>query len=149
MKIYVDADACPVKDQIYRVAKRYDVPVVVVANSFLRVPQDVALIQVEGGMDVADDWIVEAAAPGDIVATADLPLANRVLASGVTAIDFRGNEFTMDSIGSMMASRELAHLIRQSGGHAGGPKPLSQRERGLFAGKLDEVINRLRRPAGG
>ncbi len=145
----MDADACPVKEQIYRVGARYDVPVIVVANSRLRVPEGVVLEVVAGGMDVADDWIADSAVPGDIVATADIPLANRVLSAGVVAIDFRGREFSMDSIGSMMASRELAGLIRDSGGFAGGPKPLSQRERGLFAGKLDEVVNRLRREQSG
>ena len=147
MKIYVDADACPVKDQVYRVAARYDVPVIVVANSFLRVPDGVRFVQVEGGPDIADDWIAEAAGPGDIVTTADIPLANRSIEAGALAIDFRGREFTPDAIGGMMASRELGQLVRQSGGFTGGPKPLSQRERGLFAGKLDEAVNRLRRAA--
>ncbi len=147
MKIYVDADACPVKEQIYRVGARYDVPVVVVANSFLHVPEGVAFVEVEGGPDIADDWIAEHAEAGDVVTTADIPLANRAIAAGAVAIDFRGREFTEDAIGGMMASRELGQLVRQSGGFTGGPKPLSQRERGLFAGKLDEVVNRMRRLA--
>ena len=145
MTIYVDGDACPVKDTIYRVAARYDIPVVVVANSFMRIPATVKFVQVEGGPDVADDWIVAAVGSGDIVTTADIPLAGRVLESGAVAIDYRGMEFTHDAIGGMLASRELGQLVRMSGGMTRGPKPLTDRERGRFAAKLDEVINRVRR----
>lgn len=143
--IYVDADACPVKEQIYRVAARYDIDVTVVSNTYMRVPEGIRFVQVAGGLDVADDWIADAAGPGDIVTTADIPLAHRSIEAGATVIDFRGREFTSDAIGGLMASRELGQLIRASGGNTGGPKPLSQRDRGLFAGKLDEVVNRLRR----
>lgn len=145
MRIFVDADACPVKEQIYRVGARYNVPVIVVANTRLRVPEGVELVVVPDGLDAADDWIVESAVPGDIVTTADIPLAHRVVTAGVLAIDFRGSEFTPDAIGAMMASREIGLLIRQSGGFTGGPKPISQRDRGLFAGKLDEAVVRLRK----
>ena len=147
--IYVDGDACPVKEQVYRVAARYHVPVVVVANSVLRVPGDgdVSFVQVVGGLDVADDWIAERAEAGDIVATADIPLASRVLERGAVCIDFRGKEFSADAIGGMMASREIALLLRQGGGYSGGPPPISARDRGLFAGKLDEVVNRVLRAA--
>ncbi len=147
MTIYVDADACPVKLEIYRVAVRYTLPVVVVANTPLRVPDegDVSFVLVSGGADIADDWIAERAEPGDIVATADLPLAGRALTRGAVAVDFRGVEFTTDSIGGLLASREIAQLLRATGSYTGGPKPLTQKERGRFAGKLDEIVNRLRR----
>jgi uncharacterized protein YaiI (UPF0178 family) len=146
MTIYVDADACPVKDQIYRVAARDGIEVVVVANSFMRVPSRpyISLVVVEGGLDVADDWIAAAAGDGDVVTTADIPLASRALACGAVAIDFRGKEFTADSIGGLLASRDLAQQLRMAGAVTRGPSPLSRRERGLFAGKLDEVLNRLR-----
>lgn len=147
--LYVDGDACPVKPEAYRVAARYGVPVVLVANSFLRVPEGgaVTFVQVPGGPDAADDWIAESVAAGDIVATADLPLAGRALAKGALALDFRGVEFTLDAIGGLLASREIAQLLRETGSYSGGPKPLSPRERGRFAGKLHEVINRLLRQA--
>jgi uncharacterized protein YaiI (UPF0178 family) len=147
MTIYVDGDACPVKDETYRVAARYLMPVVVVANSPFRVPEGggVSFVHVRGGSDIADDWIAEAAGPGDVVATADLPLAGRALARGAIALDFRGVEFTDDAIGGLLASREIAQLLRATESYSGGPKPFSQRERGRYLSKLDEVINRLRR----
>jgi uncharacterized protein YaiI (UPF0178 family) len=136
-----------VKEQIYRVAARYGLDVVVVANSYMRVPQQpgVSFIEVPGGPDIADDFIAEAAEAGDIVTTADLPLAGRALERGAIAIDFRGKEFTPEAIGGLLASREIAQLLRLGGNYSGGPPPLSQRDRGLFAGKLDEVVNRMLR----
>ena len=149
MTIYVDGDACPVKDETYRVAGRYRIPVVVVANSPLRVPEGggVEFVHVRGGSDVADDWIAAAAGAGDIVATADLPLAARALERGAIAIDFRGVEFTPDAIGGLLASREISQYLRSTESYSGGPKPFNQRERGRYLGKLDEVINRIRRRA--
>lgn len=149
MTIYVDGDACPVKTEIYRVAARYRIPVVLVANARMRVPEtgDVSFVHVPGGADVVDDWIAGAAGPGDVVATADLPLAGRVLASGAVALDFRGGEFTADAIGDLLASREIARWLRSTGSYGGGPAPFGQRERGRFAGKLDEVVNRVLRNA--
>ncbi len=149
MKIYVDADACPVKEHIYRVAARYRLPVVVVANSRMRVPDTpgVELMIVEGGMDVADDWIAEHVEAGDVVTTADLPLAGRAVERGAACIDFRGKEFTPDAIGGLLATREVAQYLRGSGVYGGGPPPLSPRDRGRFAGKLDEVVNRMLRAA--
>lgn len=147
MIIYVDADACPVKEQVYRVAQRYSVDVVLVANNFMRVPKQrgVSFVQVAGGLDVADDWIAGAVGPGDIVTTADLPLAGRAIERGAVALDFRGKELTPAAIGGLLASREISAHLRMAGEFTVGPRPLSQRERGLFAGKLDEVVNRLRR----
>ena len=151
MTIYLDGDACPVKEETYRVAARYAIPVVLVANAPLRVPDGggVTFVHVPGGPDIVDDWIAAAAGPGDIVATADLPLAGRALDRGAIALDFRGVEFTPDAIGGLLASREIAQRLRATASYGGGPKPFTQRERGRFAGKLDEVINRLRRRASG
>ena len=147
MRILVDADACPVKEQVYRVAARYGIPVLVVANSALRVPDqgDVSFVHVPGGLDAVDDWIADEASPADIVTTADLPLAGRVVDKGATCIDFRGKEFTADSLGGLLASREVAQYLRGFGAYGGGPPPLNARDRGRFAGKLDEVVNRQRR----
>jgi uncharacterized protein YaiI (UPF0178 family) len=147
VRIVVDADACPVKEQIYRVAARYNLPVLIVANSPMRVPEQpgIEFVHIPGGLDAVDDWIAEQATADDIVATADLPLAGRVLEKGATCLDFRGREFTDDSVGGLLASREVAQYLRGYGAYTGGPPPLNPRDRGLFAGKLDEVVNRLRR----
>jgi uncharacterized protein len=151
MKIYVDADACPVKEQIYRVAERYELPVVLAANSPMRIPQQpgIELVVVPGSFDVVDDWIAEHVEPGDIVATADVDLAGRVVDRGAICVDFRGKEFTPDALGGMLASREVAQYLRGVGVYGGGPPPLTPRDRGRFASKLDEVVNRLRRAARG
>ena len=140
----MDADACPVKEQVYRVAARYSVPVLIVANAPLRMPDQlgVSFVHVPGGLDAVDDWIAEATTPADIVTTADIPLAARVVKIGATCIDFRGGEFTDDTIGGMMASREIAQYLRGFGAYGGGPPPLGPKDRGKFAGKLDEVVNR-------
>lgn len=149
MKIYVDADACPVKEQIYRVAARYELPVVVVANTHLRVPdqEGVESVHVPGGIEVVDDWIAEQVAAGDIVTTADILLAGRVVDRGAVCIDFRGKEYTADALGGLLATREVAQYLRGSGVYSGGPPALTPRDRGRFAGKLDEVVNRLLRAA--
>ncbi|MFN8523457.1 MAG: YaiI/YqxD family protein [Chloroflexota bacterium] len=149
MTIYVDADACPVKEQIYRVAARYGLPVLVVANSRLRVPEQagVSFVHVPGGFEAVDDWIAGEAGAGDIVTTADILLAGRVVDRGAACIDFRGKEFTADALGGLLASREVAQFLRGNGSYTGGPPPLGPRDRGLFAGKLDEVVNRLLRAA--
>jgi uncharacterized protein len=149
VKIYVDADACPVKEQVYRVAARYRLPVLVVANSPLRVPaQDgVESVHVPGGFEAVDDWIADRATAGDVVATADILLAARVVDRGAVCIDFRGKEFTADALGGLLATREVAQYLRGMGTYSGGPPALSPRDRGRFAGKLDEVVNRLLRAA--
>ena len=149
MTIYADGDACPVKEETYRVAARYAIPVVVVANSPLRVPEGggVTFRHVPGGADAADDWIAAAVGPGDIVATADLPLAGRALDRGALAIDFRGVEFTPAAIGGLLASREIAQWLRATASYGGGPAPFGPKDRGRYAGKLDELVNRLRRRA--
>jgi len=149
MRILVDADACPVKEQIYRVAARYKLPVLVIANAPMRVPDQpgVSFVHVPGGLDAVDDWIAEAAASDDIVTTADIPLAGRLVDRGAICIDFRGKEYTVDSLGGLLASREIAQYLRGYGAYGGGPPPLNARDRGRFAGKLDEVINRHLRNA--
>jgi uncharacterized protein YaiI (UPF0178 family) len=147
VRILVDADACPVKEQIYRVAARYSLPVLIVANAPMRIPSQpgVEFVLVSGGLDIADDWIAAEATEGDIVTTADILLAGRVVEKGAVCIDFRGKEYTPDALGGMLASREVAQYLRGYGAYGGGPPPLSPRDRGLFAGKLDEVVNRQRR----
>lgn len=147
MRILVDADACPVKEQIYRVAARYGLPVLIVANAMMRVPEQsgVEFVHVPGGLDAVDDWIADAATSADIVTTADILLAGRVVDKGAACIDFRGKEYTADALGGLLATREIAQYLRGYGAYGGGPPPLNSRDRGRFAGKLDEVVNRQRR----
>jgi hypothetical protein len=147
--IYVDADACPVKEEVYRVAARYALPVVLVANSRMRVPEGggVQLVVVAGGrLDSADDWIAARAGPTDIVVTADIPLASRCVAAGARVLDPRGRIHTEDSVGDALATRNLMADLREAGTiTGGGPEPLGKRERSLFLQKLDELVNRVRR----
>jgi uncharacterized protein YaiI (UPF0178 family) len=143
--IYVDADACPVKDQIYRAAARYRLPVTLVANGFMRVPDGVTLARVGDDPNAADDWIAERAGTGDVVLTADIPLAARVLEAGARCLDFRGGEFSLDSIGDALAARDLHRYLRDLGELSGGPAAFSSRDRGRFASKLDAVLSRVAR----
>jgi uncharacterized protein YaiI (UPF0178 family) len=147
--IYVDADACPVKEEVYDVALRYGVSVVLVANSPLRVPREVAaeLVVVGQGLDAADDWIAAHAASGDVVVTADIPLAARCLTAGAAVLGTDGRPFREDSIGDALASREVGAHLRERGVATGGPRPLSDRERSRFASKLDEAVSRSLRTA--
>ena len=145
--IYVDADACPVKDLIYRAAARYGLPVTVVANGGMRVPEGVTLVRVGAEPDAADDWIAARVAAGEVVLTADIPLAARALAAGAAVLDFRGGEFTADRIGDALASRELHRYLRDLGDPAAlrGPAALTARDRARFASKLDATLNRVAR----
>lgn len=147
MPLYVDADACPVKEELYRVARRYDLKVFVVANSPMRVPADdlIELVVVSGGFDVADDWIAERAERGDIVVTSDIPLAGRCLESGARVLGPKGLEFTEDSIGDALATRALHDMLRQSGEFTGGPAPFVKADRSRFLSKLDELVHAARR----
>lgn len=147
LHIYVDADACPVKQEVYRVAKRYGLDVTLVANSWMRTPDEesVALEVVTDGFDAADDWIVERVQPDDIVITADIPLAGRCLGKGASVIGNSGKPFTEDNIGAALATRELLADLRQSGEMTGGPSPMEKRDRSRFLQKLDEVIHSIRR----
>jgi uncharacterized protein YaiI (UPF0178 family) len=147
MPIYVDADACPVKDEVYRVARRYALGVHVVANAPLRVPREalIELVVVKGGFDAADDWIADRAEAGDIVVTADIPLAARCLARGARVIGPKGSEFTEEAIGDALATRALLEMLRQAGELGGGPAPFARSDRSRFLSKLDEVVNAVRR----
>ncbi|SRR6266511_105922 len=144
--LYIDADACPVKDEVYRVARRYQMRVAVVANAPLRVPADALFeLVVRPGFGTADDWIAEQAGAGDIVITADIPLAARALAKGARVLDAKGRPWTDNDIGSALATRELMNDLRQSGTVTGGPAPMTPRDRSRFLSKLDEMVNAVRR----
>ncbi|TXN39005.1 YaiI/YqxD family protein [Methylobacterium sp. WL30] len=145
--IYVDADACPVKDETYRGAARYGLHVYVVANSFLNVPREpwIERVVVGDAMDAADDWIAERAGPGSIVVTADVPLASRCVKAGATVIRPNGKPFSDASIGMALATRNLMQDLREAGAIIGGPRPFSARDRSEFLGALDRAVNRIRR----
>jgi uncharacterized protein YaiI (UPF0178 family) len=147
IRIYVDADACPVKDEIYRVAARHGLPVTVVANGFIRVPQDplIARVAAGAGMDAADDWIAERCGPGDVVITADVPLASRCVKAGAAVIAPTGRPFSEESMGMTLAVRNLMHDLRSAGEVTRGPPPFSPRDRSAFLSALDETIRRLQR----
>ena len=147
--IYIDADACPVKAEVYRVAERYDLKVYVVSNSYLGVPRSqlIELVVVSDSFDAADNWIAERAGPGDIVITADIPLADRSLKVGAAVIGNTGVPFTTASIGMAMAQRELLSNLRAMGEITGGPKPMSPRDHSRFLSALDEAVQKARRQA--
>ena len=147
LHIFVDADACPVKQEVYRVAGRYGLDVTLVANSWMRIPNErwIALEVVEDGFDAADDWIVEHVEPDDIVITADIPLASRCMQEGSHAIGPTGRPFTEDNIGEAVATRDLLAVLRSGGEITGGPQPLTKRDRSRFLQQLDEVIQSIRR----
>ncbi|HTR86065.1 MAG TPA: YaiI/YqxD family protein [Reyranella sp.] len=147
MEIFVDADACPVKTEIYRVAERYKLKVHVVANSYMNVPRDprIALVVVSDSFDAADNWIAERVGPKDVVVTADIPLADRCLKAGAAVIGTTGVPFTTASIGMAMANRELLSNLRAMGEVTGGPKPMTPRDRSRFLSTLDETIQKLKR----
>jgi uncharacterized protein YaiI (UPF0178 family) len=142
-EIFIDGDACPVKDEVYAVAARIGLAVVVVANQRINVPADlgVEMVVVEKGADAADDWIAEEIRASDIVITADIPLAARCLEVGAFALGTNGREFTLDSIGSALATREIKASIRESGVSTGGPPPLTGRDRSRFSNALDRVVH--------
>jgi len=146
-RIYVDADACPVKDEVYRVAGRNRLPVFVVTNSFIRVPQDplIERVAVAAGPDAADDWIAERADAASIVITADIPLADRCLKQGAAVLAPNGKAFTTDSIGMALAVRDLMTDLRSAGETTGGPRPFAPRDRSAFLSALDQTIRRLQR----
>jgi len=163
--IYVDADACPVKQEVYRVAERHGLKVYVVSNSPIAVPRDYLIggrpdaepgatsagrpfierVVVSAGMDVADDWIAERAAKGAIVVTQDIPLAARAVKAGAVAIAPNGKPFSESSIGMTLATRNLMDSLRSAGEITGGPKPFSPKDRSAFLGSLDREIVRLKR----
>ena len=147
IEIYVDADACPVKAEIYKVAERYKLTVHVVSNAFIAVPMtaNIHRIIVDDGFDAADNWIAERVHQGDIVITADIPLAGRCITTGATVIAPTGKAFTEASIGMALATRNLMADLRAGGDNLGGPKPFSAKDRSSFLSALDLAINRLRK----
>ena len=147
LHIFVDADACPVKQEVYRVAKRYGLDVTLVANSWMRVPDErwLRLEVVGDGFDAADDWIVDQVQPHDIVITADIPLASRCIKEGARVIGTTGKPFTGNNIGPTLATRDLLSELRGAGEITGGPPPLQKRDRSRFLQQLDQVIQSIRR----
>ncbi|HLU69930.1 MAG TPA: YaiI/YqxD family protein [Fibrobacteria bacterium] len=155
--IYVDADACPVKDEVYRVAARHAVPVIVVANAPMRMPQgaEAALVRLEvvgQAFDAADDWIAERAREGDIVVTSDILLAGRCInvgsGTGAFVLAPNGKPFTEDNIGTAAATRELMADLRAMGEVRGGPPPFSKKDRGVFLQELEKMVVKAKRSQG-
>jgi uncharacterized protein YaiI (UPF0178 family) len=146
-QIYVDADACPVKAEIYKVAERHGWPVQVVANDIIALPVHPLInrVVVSDGFDAADDWIAERAGPGDVVITADIPLAARCVKAGAAVLAHNGKGFSDRSIGMALASRNLMSELREAGQVTGGPRPFSQRDRSTFLSALHETIEKLKR----
>ena len=140
--VYIDADACPVKDEVYKVASRYGLRTVVVSNSFIQIPRSdlISRMIVDAGPDIADDWIAEVVAAGDVVITNDIPLAGRVLEKGAHALPANGRAFTRDSIGAALAQRSIMEHIRSTGQVTGGPPPFSAAQRSQFLQSLDQII---------
>ena len=145
--VYVDADGCPVKDEVFRVAKRYELRVTLVANSRMHTPDDerIELVVVADQLDAADDWIVEHVAADDIVICSDIPLAARCLQREARVIDSRGRRFTEDQIGGALATRELMSSLRETGVMTGGPRPFSHRDRSQFLQRLDQEVHAARK----
>ena len=147
LEIFIDADACPVKDEVYRVADRYGLKVHVVANGWLRVPESplIERVIVTEGLDVADDWIAEHAGVGDVVITADVPLAARCVKTGARVLAPTGRPFTPDSIGNDLATRNLMTELRDTGQIQGGGRSFAKQDRARFLGALDNAVQAIRR----
>ena len=145
-KILVDADACPVKQEVYRVARRYGLRVTLVANSPMHVPAEdwIELVVVSDQLDAADNWIVEYATKNDIVVSGDIPLASRCLKKGARVLEPKGRIFTDDSIGDALATRDLMSHLRDIGVVTGGPAPFEKRDRSRFLHSLDTIIQAIR-----
>ncbi|MGD8376072.1 MAG: YaiI/YqxD family protein [Acidobacteriota bacterium] len=145
--IFVDADGCPVKEEVYRVARRHHLKVFVVSNSRMRGPglDEVEPVVVEGGFDAADDWIVERTEEDDIVVSADIPLASRCIDKGCRVLDPRGRVYSEESIGEAVATRDLMAQLREMGNILGGPRPFEKKDRSRFLQSLEEVIRGILR----
>lgn len=145
--IYVDADDCPVKDEVLRVAKRYTLRLTFVANRWIETPDDerVQAVRVPEDLDAADDWIVEHVAADDIVICSDIPLAARCVEKGARVITSRGRRFTPESIGEVLATRDLMKSLRESGMQTGGPKPYGPNDRSQFLQRLDQEVHAARK----
>ena len=149
LEIYVDADGCAVKQEIYRVAERYELNVTLVANAWMQVPASgrIELVLAGSDFDAADNWIVEHVAEDDIVVTDDIPLASRCLEKGARVLNSRGRVFTEASIGNALATRELMCELRQSGTLTGGPSQFKDKHRSSFLHSLDEMVKAIQRKA--
>jgi len=149
MRIYVDGDGCPVKDEVYRVAQRYGLQVFVVANKWMRTPEGdwLQLVVVEEGLNVADDWIADHVEANDIVITGDIPLAVRCVHKGAGVLGLKGLSFTEDNIGGVLATRDLLADLREQGERTRGPDPFSKQDRSRFLQALDAMIHAIRRRA--
>ena len=147
INIYIDADACPVKNEVYRVAERYELDVILVANTWMNTPKSnrIRLQVVDGKFDAADDWIVDHAQTDDIVITADIPLASRCLDNDARALGPKGREFTKNNIGDIMATREIMSHLRDLGTATGGPAPFQKKDRSRFLQSLDQIIQTIKR----
>ncbi len=147
IRIFVDADACPMKNEVYRVAERYGLQVYVVANSFMNVPRSdlIERVIVNEGPDIADDWIAERAGASDIVITADIPLAGRCVRNGASVIGPTGKPFDDNSIGMALATRNLMTDLRSAGATTRGPLPMSRQDISRFLSALDLAVTRLKR----
>ena len=145
-KILVDADSCPVKPEVYRVAKRYGLKVILVANSVINIPQEdwIELIIVSDGLDAADDWIVDNVHHNDIVITGDIPLASRSMKKGARVSSFHGSVFTESSMGNTLATRDLMTHLRDIGINTGGPPAFAKKDRSRFLQALDGLIQSIR-----
>jgi len=146
-EIFVDADACPVKDEVLRVAARHGLTVHMVSNSWMRLPETPLIhrVVVAEGADAADDWIAERIGVGDVAVTADIPLASRCLKKGAQAIGPTGKPFTDDSIGTALAMRDLMAHLRDTGEIAGGPPSFTKADRSRFLSALEDAVRRLAR----
>ncbi len=147
--LYVDGDACPVRDEVYRVSDRLGLPVFVVSNGSRPIRPagrpNVKMITVEAGADIADDWIAERIGPGDVCVTSDIPLASRCLAKGGRALAPNGKVWTGDNIGGALAGREVGRYMREMGLPTGGPAPLTKQDRSAFLSALDMVVRAAQR----
>lgn len=146
IRIFIDADGCPVKEEVYKVAERYQIPVVLVANKRLNLPSNplLEMVVVKGEFDAADDWIVDNSRPNEIVITADILLADRCVKKGVRVIGNKGEEFTEENVGSAVANRELMQNLRFMGEVRGGPAPMDKKARSRFLATLDQVIQSIK-----
>jgi len=147
LHIYIDADACPVKNEVYKVATRYDLSVTLVANNYMRYPtgEKVNLVVVDKGLNEADDWIVDEAGDDDIVITGDIPLAARCLDKGSRVLGHKGRPFTPENVGESLATRHLLTQLREQGIMMGGPPPFEQKDRSLFLQQLDQMVQAILR----
>lgn len=147
MRIFIDGDGCPVKEETYKVALRYQIPVIVVANKRIQTPLHplISMQVVAQGPDEADNWIAESISENEICITTDIPLADRCLKKSAYVLGARGDEFTEDMIGDAMATRELMKHLRELGEVGGGPPPFEQKDRSKFLGSLDRIIQKIKR----